>query len=30
MDADPGYNSQADDQVDADMEQAQLRLEQSQ
>ena len=28
MDADPGYNSQADDQVDADMEQAQLRLEQ--
>ena len=28
MDADPGYNSQADDQVDADLEQAQLRLEQ--
>lgn len=27
MDADPGYNSQADDQVDADMEQAQLRLD---
>ena len=28
MDADPGYHPQEDDQVDADMEQAQLRLEQ--
>ena len=28
LDDDPGYNSQADDQVHADMEQAQLRLEQ--
>lgn len=28
MDADPGYNPHADDQVDSDMEQAQLRLEQ--